>query len=421
MTEAEVQQRRLVDLEEERDSLASKLAAAEAAATAERARAARVAETMKTLSARLAQEKAARAQAEDLAAALGAERDANARLKQEVENLRARGQTGEEDFRRQLAEALGQARELPSLQAAAEDLRRQLAEAQDQAQRLPNLYADVEDLKRQLAESQGAAASAAASNRFDSDALTAALNVERETRTRLEREVAAAATSCSDSAALTSSLGAERQARGRLEQEVENLRVRLAGSEQERQAAAARHATAAKTNVSSTAATDAEAVKLRRELSGMKVVVKTLEKKVELYQKRLLDQARKCAEELNDMKMNPSSESSRPSSEAGDKVDDDDDDDDEGDFEFSLGLNLGLGNGQWLPPKLWKSAGDIVEGGYAHLVKSDVLEDMRTGTGNGDGREGAMSTTPSSSATENHAEQRRNPGTYQPPAVPDAI
>lgn len=132
-----------------------------------------------------------------------------------------------------------------------------------------------------------------------------------------------------------------------------------------------------------------EAAKLRREVSGMSVLVEALRNKVQSHEKKLLDQARTCAEELNDMRCQVSASSGGPSggtSDAGGLVDTDEDAlSDElnlSPFELDLGINLsklssklGLGG---LPPSLRAALalpGEVWGGGGRPRVSGDGIDD----------------------------------------------
>jgi len=237
--------------------------------------------------------------------------------RQEAERALEAERRRAQELERQVAAAHTSSREqLGLLQVEVGELRRALVQAQDEAQQVPQLHADLSRLRQQLAEAH------------------AVVVAERE-RANAERQHVA--------------------------QELADLRERAPTMQGEVRA-------------------KAEAAKMRRELKGMNVLVGTLRKKLEVYEQRLLEQARNCADELNDMKW---SLASRETSLGAEGTDAADSLSDEGSDERSpgaalKGLGLGLGSAWSLAPPLqphWPRARTEAEAEETVYMRLDADDD----------------------------------------------
>jgi len=125
--------------------------------------------------------------------------------------------------------------------------------------------------------------------------------------------------------------------------------------------------------------------RVNRELNGMSTLVRTLKRKVEIYETKLLDQAQSCAEEINDLKiqLDGSVASSCDETVANEG---NEDECESGNTVFSLGVGAQSGNhapsigpdmGSWQPPRvasllpaIWEPRGpldDAEESAYVRL------------------------------------------------------
>lgn len=275
--------------------------------------------------------------------------------------------------------AMGQLqRDLGRIAARAEEGRREAEEALEVERRRA---ADLDRERASLADRLSAAEAVAAIERHLADeAAEAVMRRDAEIRSRAE----------------ATSLDHERQIAALhsevdlLSRQLSEARALLAVSQVPQPSAASEAPSLAplhRSTVEEQALT--EAAKLRREVSGMSVLVEALRNKVQSHEKKLLDQARTCAEELNDMRCQVSASSGGPSggtSDAGGLVDTDEDAlSDElnlSPFELDLGINLsklssklGLGG---LPPSLRAALalpGEVWGGGGRPRVSGDGIDD----------------------------------------------
>jgi len=345
---------------------------------------------------------ASRAEAEELRRLLAEAQNRTqheAVLREEADNLRHR-----------LREALEQ---VASLHAEADGLRCQSAKAQEDACRTVALRAENEGLLRQLMEAREGTQQAIA------------LKAEAE---HLRRQLAQALDS-SDMAELWSRLN-EAVAEAKIE-----VAAACADAPMERNV---HDATASQLALASElpSESDASVGQMQRELNGMRVVTRTLEGKLRSYEKKLLEQSRTCAEEINDLKCTIScmelraASQDRPCSFAGpnslpsgnrrhgrhrwqqDEAPALDEEDDAGDaVSFGNGAP-GLFPWTWMPPSFQRVAADQGDG-YVRLARSDG-DDLDSNT---------LKTVPAAAPPATVAAATTGPEArmYEPPKLPDAI
>ncbi|CAE8632846.1 unnamed protein product [Polarella glacialis] len=142
------------------------------------------------------------------------------------------------------------------------------------------------------------------------------LQLERQRAAELEQDKAALAAQLAEAQAAASASGARAAAAEAealaLRQELSQLRSQLSWAEDHgsakleqlrRQLAEAKTSAAESSGRTGQAETENdEAGKLRREVNGLKGLVSFLQKKVDVYEVRLLQQAASCAEELNKLR-----------------------------------------------------------------------------------------------------------------------
>jgi len=179
----------------------------------------------------------------------------------------------------------------------------------------------------------------------------------------------------------------------------------------------ARAEAAAAATASAEARAKEQAQKMEREMRGMDVVARTLKKKLAIYEQRLLEQARKCADELNDLRSHVAGEGPDASEEDPAESSDDDEDADvpAGDPDQS-----GRGLGVWSVLASARRPPMPFEGRKGDMDVYTCLDDREDSSQGGRGRAPAgprpAAPAPEPSAPDTH-------GTYRPPPLrlPDAI